>query len=269
MKKLIVANWKMNPQTPREARGLFSKVKLAAGKLRQTQVVICPSAVFLTLLKSGKNLALGGQDIFELGPSGAPARPNGRSGGFTGSISAAQIKYAGAEYVILGHSERRRSLATAGQGETDELINKKVRLALETGLKVILCVGETTRDERGDYLKVLRAMIEHGLERVVRAEIKSLVVAYEPVWAIGGLTQVADTPEGFLEHSLFIKKVLAARFGQAAAMAVPILYGGSVSPENVRDFLTRGEASGLLVGHESLRADHFNQILRLADDARN
>jgi len=263
MKKLIVANWKMNPDTPREARGLFSKVKLVAGHLRQTQAIICPPAIFLSFLKPGKNLALGGQDISEM-----------ERGAFTGSISAAQIKYAGAAYVILGHSERRR------QGESDELINQKMRLAFKTGLRVILCVGETTRDERGDYLKVLRAMLERGLERIVRAEIKSLIVAYEPVWAItataparpsgggqvGSEAKAADTPESFLEHALFIRKILATRFGQSVALAVQVLYGGSVSPENARDFLERGEASGLLIGHESLRADHFNQILRLADN---
>ncbi len=195
-------------------------------------------------------MALGGQDIF-----------NELRGAYTGSISAAQIKYAGAEYVILGHSERRRL------GETDGLINQKVRLAFKTGLKVILCVGETTRDDRGDYLKILREMIERDLERVSRVAIKDLIIVYEPVWAIGGAAAAADTPEGFLEHALFIRKVLTARFRQSLAMIVPVLYGGSVAPENAIDFLTRGEAAGLLVGHESLRADRFSAILRLADQS--
>ena len=238
----------MNPDTPREARRLFLKVKRAASRLRRTSVVICPPAVFLPLLRPGRNLALGAQDIFtEL------------RGVYTGSISAAQIKYAGADYVILGHSERRQL------GETDELINRKVRLALKTGLKVILCVGETTRDDRGDYLPILRGMLELDLERVTRAAVRNLIITYEPVWAIGGAASSADTPESFLENSLFIRKVLAARFGQNLAMLVPVLYGGSVTPDNAAAFLTSGEASGLLVGHESLRADHFNSILRFAD----
>lgn len=250
MKKLVVANWKMNPDTPREAKRLFGKIKRAAGHLRRTAVVICPPAIFLQILagKPAKNLALGGQDIF--------SEPRGA---YTGSISAAQIKYAGAEYVILGHSERR------ARGETDELINRKIKLAAKVGLKVILSVGETARDDRGDYLKVLRDMLERDLERVSRTEIKNLLIVYEPVWAIGGAASSADTPESFLEHSLFIRKVLAARFGQNLAMLVPILYGGSATPENAADFLGRGEAAGLLVGHESLRADRFNVILRLAD----
>ncbi|MEK7209107.1 MAG: triose-phosphate isomerase [Patescibacteria group bacterium] len=258
MKKLIIANWKMNPDTPREARRLFGKVKRTASRLSRALTIVCPPAVFLPLLQPGKNLALGGQDIFSE-TRGALARPDGRLGGHTGSISAAQIKYAGAEYVILGHSERR------GLGESDELINKKIKLALAVGLRVILCVGETTRDERGDYLRIIREMLERDLARVARAELKSLVIAYEPVWAIGGETQTSDTPEDFLEQSLFIRKILAARFGQSAALAVPVLYGGSVAPANAADFLTRGEAAGLLVGHESLRADHFNEILRLAN----
>lgn len=248
MKKIVVANWKMNPETPREARRLFAKVKRTAGRLRRIAIVVCPPAVFLSLLRPGKNLVLGGQDIF-----------NEPRGAFTGSISAAQIKYAGADYIIIGHSERRRL------GETDELVNKKVRLALKTGLKVILCLGETARDERSDYLRALRGMLERDLDRVSRAEAKDLIIVYEPVWAIGGSASSADTPEDFLEHALFLKKVLAAGFGQNLALSIPILYGGSVTPENAADFLGRGEAAGLLVGHESLRADRFNVILRLAD----
>ncbi|MBI2100750.1 MAG: triosephosphate isomerase [Candidatus Vogelbacteria bacterium] len=238
----------MAPETPREARRLFGKVKRAAGRLRRTAVVICPPAVFLPLFKPGPNLALGGQDIFEA------AR-----GAYTGSISAAQIKYAGAEYTIIGHSERR------ARGETDELINRKIKLAGKIGLRTILAVGETERDERGDYLRTLREMLERDLDRVSRAAVEALIIVYEPAWAIGGAADAADTPENFLEHSLFIRKVLAARFGQNSAMLVPILYGGSVTPENAADFLGRGEAAGLLVGHESLSADRFSTILRLAD----
>ncbi|MBI4136127.1 MAG: triosephosphate isomerase [Candidatus Vogelbacteria bacterium] len=242
----------MAPETPREARALFAKVKRAARRLRRTAVVICPPAIFLPLLAPGKNLALGGQDVFDE-----------LRGAYTGSISAAMIKYAGADYVIIGHSERR------ARGETDELIKRKVRLALKIGLKVILGVGETVRDDRGDYLQVLRAMLERDLDGLRRPELENLIIVYEPVWAIGGAASQADTPEGFLEHSLFIRKVLAARFGQNLALAVPILYGGSVTPENAADFLGRGEAVGLLVGHESLRVDHFNSILRLADAAHH
>lgn len=260
MKKLIVANWKMAPETPNEARQLWGRVKRAAARLRRTNVVICPPAVFLPLFKSGRNLALGGQDIFDE-PRG-PAPYGAGRGAYTGSISAAQIKYAGADYVILGHSERRRL------GETDELINQKVRLALKVGLRVILCIGEAERDYRGDYLQVLRGMLERDLERIRRAEAKNLIIVYEPIWAIGGEISQADTPEGFLEQSIYIRKVVAGLFGKAAAMAVPILYGGSVAPENAADFLVRGEAAGLLVGHESLRADRFNAILRVADAAR-
>ncbi|MEK7585106.1 MAG: triose-phosphate isomerase [Patescibacteria group bacterium] len=258
MKKIIVANWKMNPDTPREARELFRRTKLVANKLKKVSVIVCPPAVFLPLLKAGGNVALGGQDA-SLEPRGA----------YTGSISAPMIKYAGGEYVILGHSERRSP--SVGIGETDEIVNKKLRLALKTGLRVILCLGETVRDEHGHYLKALRAMLEHSLEKLGRQDVPQLIIAYEPVWAITakagqvGIKTQADTPESFLEHSLFIKKILANRFGQALAFTVPILYGGSVSPDNAAGFLTAGEADGLLVGHESLRADHLAEIMRLAE----
>ncbi len=249
MKKIIVANWKMNPDTPREARELYAKVKRSAQRLHKTTVVVCPPAIFLPLLKSDGSVALGGQDLHDE-PRGA----------YTGSISGPALKYAGADYVIIGHSERR-----GRGGESDELINKKLRLAFKIGLRVILCLGETVRDEHGHYLKTLREMFEKDLERINRNEIGQLIIAYEPVWAIGEKASGADTPAGFLEHSLFLKKILAARFGQGLAFTVPILYGGSVTPDNALDFLTSGEADGLLVGHESLRADHFGEILHLAE----
>ncbi len=254
MKKIIAANWKMNPDTPREARELYRRTKMAASKLKKVSVIVCPPAVFLPLLKAGGNVALGAQD--------AALEPRGT---YTGSVSAPMVKYAGGEYVILGHSERR--YPPAGGGETDEMVNKKLRLALKTGLCVILCLGETVRDEHGDYLKALRTMLEHSLEKLGRQDVPQLIIAYEPVWAIGINAKTADTPESFLEHSLFIKKILANRFGQALAFTVPILYGGSVSPDNAASFLMQGEADGLLIGHESLRADHLAEIMRLAEAA--
>jgi len=242
----------MNPETPREARELFSRIKRMAVKLRRVATVICPPAVFLPLLTGGKNLDLGGQDI-----SAEVA------GAHTGSISATQMKHSGATYILIGHSERR--YPETGEGESEETINKKLRIVLKLGLRPVLCVGETKRDEQGEYLHGLRAMIEEGVAKVRREDFKKLILAYEPVWAIGNSASVADTPESFLEHSIFLRKIIAGRFGSKLAMACPILYGGSVSVSNAVDFLTRGEASGLLIGRESLRADHFNKILHLAD----
>lgn len=201
MNRLLVANWKMNPETPREARALFSKTKLLASRLRHTTVVICSPAVFLPLLKSGRNIALGAQDIStEL------------RGAHTGQISAPMVKYSGAAYTIIGHSERRAA------GETDEIINKKIKIALGQGLKVILCVGERERDERGDYLKHLRDQLEKAVHRLPRPAVAWLVIAYEPVWAItatagqvGGGADRADTPADFLEQAIFIRKVLSQR----------------------------------------------------------
>ena len=250
MKKLIIANWKMNPETPREARWLIAVTKQVASKLKRTTVVLCPPAIFLPISagKLAKNLAFGGQDIsIEL------------RGAFTGQISAPMMKYSGATYTLVGHSERRAI------GETDEIINKKIKVALGQGLKVILCVGERERDEHGNYLKHLREQLEKAVYRLPRTMAKGLIIAYEPVWAIGVDAKQADTPADFLEQAIFIRKVLSHWCGRTLALELPILYGGSVNSKNAVSFIKEGEANGLLVGHESLRADHWREILKIVD----
>jgi triosephosphate isomerase len=250
MHRLIVANWKMNPDTPSEARALVTATKLVAGNLRHTNVVICPPAVFLALLKPTRKIALGAQDIStEL------------RGAYTGSISAPMMKYSGVTYAIIGHSERR------ALGETDEIINQKIKIALSQGLRVILCVGERARDEHGHYLKHLREQLEKAVYRLPRPMAKGLIIAYEPIWAIGVDAKQADTPAGFLEQSIFIRKVLSHWCGRTMALELPILYGGSVNPKNAVSFIKEGEANGLLVGHESLRADHWREIIKIVDHA--
>ena len=265
MKRLLVANWKMNPDPPREARTLIAATRMVARSLRRTDIVLCPPAVFANLVTPARRLALGAQDIStEL--RGAPARPNGRSGGYTGSISAPMMKYSGATYTIIGHSERRMT------GETDEIINKKIKIALGQNLRVILCVGELARDPRGEYLKHLRDQLEKAVHGLPKHAAQGLIIAYEPIWAItatagqvGGGTDRADTPADFLEQAIFIRKVLSHWCGRTAALELPILYGGSVNPKNAASFITDGSANGLLVGHESLRVDHWREIMRLVD----
>ncbi|MFH1170147.1 MAG: triose-phosphate isomerase [Candidatus Vogelbacteria bacterium] len=250
MKKLIIANWKMNPDTPREARALVAVTKLAVSKLRKTTVVLCPPAIFIPLITPTRHLALGAQDIStEL------------RGAHTGSISAPMIKYAGATYTIIGHSERRMA------GETDEIINQKIKIALGQGLRVILCVGERVRDEHGEYLKQLRNQLEKAIYRLPRTMARGLIIIYEPIWAIGGDSDRTDIPADFLEQSIFIRKVLSHWCGRTLALELLILYGGSINPKNAVSFIKEGEANGLLVGHESLRADHWREILQRVDDA--
>lgn len=254
MKRLIVANWKMNPDTPREAKVLIAVTRATVRSLKKTNIVLCPPAIFIPLIKPSTRMTIGSQDIStEL------------RGAYTGSIGAPMIKYSGATYTIIGHSERRQP--KSGAGETDEVVNQKIKIALAQGLRVILCVGERVRDEHGAYLTELRTSLEKSIGRLPRSAASKLIIAYEPIWAIGGDVNHADTPAGFLEQAIFIRKVLSHWCGRTEAMKLPILYGGSVGPKNVASFITEGGADGFLVGHESLRADHWREIMRIVDHA--
>lgn len=245
-KKLIIGNWKMNPETQKEAKDLAGGYKKLAKKNPKIRLVACPPAIFLPSLSGGRAgswPAWGGQDAFfeNYGPH-------------TGSISPSMLKYSGAEYVILGHSERRQV------GETDEIINKKVKAALKKGLKVVLCVGEESRHDHGEHLEDIKKQLEVGLGGVVKAQFKNIVIAYEPIWAVG-VGGVADSPESFLHNAIFIRKVLSSFVGDKARL-IPVIYGGSVDKKNALGFLAEGEADGLLIGRASLRADHLGQILQ-------
>lgn len=228
----------------------MAPIKSALKKLKKVNVVLCPPALFLLALSGNgnkqSNITLGAQDAFWES-----------SGPYTGQISATMLRQAGIKYVILGHSEMR------ALGETDEMINRKLRASLGEGLWVILCVGERTRDQHGFYLKTLKQQVEDALRGVNKRQLAGLIVAYEPLWAVGA--KRADTPADFLEQAIFIRKVVSGLAGSAAAKNLLVFYGGSVSPKNVADFLTLGQADGLLVGRESLRADHFIEILKLAN----
>lgn len=250
MRKMIVANWKMNPATPREAKELYQKTKRLALGQNAAQVVVCPPAIFLGFLnhRDSARLRLGVQDV---------AMEQG-TGAYTGAISAAMTRYVGAEYTIVGHSERRSA------GDTDEIVNLKVKSTLAAKLKVILCIGENERDHDGRYLKVLSEQLESSLDEVPKNFFKNLVIAYEPVWAVGEGALAVDTPADFLHHKLFIHKVISHMVGGRVAKAVPVLYGGSVNVKNAADFINHGQADGLLVGRESLRPDHFKQIIHAA-----
>lgn len=250
MRKIIIANWKMNPATPREARALAAKTKLLASRLRTTSLIVCPPAIHLGLLSAGKSKAIWGAQDVSLKSGEGP---------FTGELSAAMLRYAGAEFALIGHSERR------AMGETDETVNLKVKNALAAKLKVILCVGEEMRDDGGAYLEPLREQIKTALRGMSRSDLKRLVIAYEPVWAVGKRALAADTPAEFFHHSLFIKKILTDLFDKRAAMLVPVLYGGSVDGKNAAGFLHEGRADGLLVGRASLQPEEFKKILYAAE----
>lgn len=260
-KKLIVGNWKMNPVSFEKAKKILAPVAKKAGEFKQVDVVICPPNLYLLEMKklAGRKVMLGGQDChYE------------SEGAFTGFTSPAGLRDLGAGYVILGHSERRRAGPPASDGcirasETDEEINKKVKIALKLGLKVILCVGEESFDEGGSYLRVIQDQLVKALSGVPKKDLENLVVAHEPVWAIGANAKGSDTPENFAHNKLFIRKVLNDFMAKGLAKEAPVLYGGSVNAKNAESFLKEGGADGLLVGRESLIPENFLKIISIAN----
>lgn len=253
-KKLIIANWKMNPETLKEARGLFLGIKKHAGTKRKVQTIVCPPNIFLSSLSSlcvGNKVSLGGQNIFWK-----------NKGSFTGEIGPSQLKSIGANYVILGHSERR------SMGETDEMINRKLKISQKEKLIPILCIGEHDRDSHGEYLHFLRNQITLAFEKIKSKDIQNIIVAYEPIWAIGKVGDDAINSEKLHETILFIRRVISDLFNKNIAMKVVIIYGGSVEPNNAEELLKNGGVSGFLVGHASLNKDSFGEIIEIANTVK-
>jgi len=247
-KLLIVGNWKMNPETGEKAKEIFQGTQKIVKTLKNTKVVVCPPFVYLSDLGKINNskIVLGAQDMFWE-----------KSGSFTGEISSNMLKKE--SYVILGHSERRNL------GETDEMVSKKLISAIKAGLQPILCIGEKERDAHGDYLLFLRNQIINSLGKLQKRYLVDLIIAYEPVWAIGKTEAEAMKPTDIHEMTIFIKKVLSEKYDQKVATAVPILYGGSVGYKNAKDIIVLGEVQGLLVGHESLKVEKFSELLKNVD----
>jgi len=207
-----------------------------AGK--RFKIVVCPPFVSLTdvvEITRGTNISVGAQNChFE------------RSGAFTGEVSAAMLKAIGIEYVIVGHSERRKYF-----NETDEMINRKVKSVLSEGMKPILCVGETKEErEKGLTFCVVEMQIRHALYGLSRQEVENIVIAYEPVWAIG--TGVVAKPEQAQEVHRFIRKLLSELYDAKLAESIPILYGGSIKPDNFFAIMAQPDVDGGLVGGASL-----------------
>ncbi len=251
-KKLVVANWKMNPATLTEAKKIFNGSKRVAVELRQVQTVICPPVVYLDALRRiyrGNRISFGVQDCFWED-----------YGAYTGQLSPVIAKNNGARYAILGHSERRLL------GEDDAAVGRKVAAVVRHGLTAVICVGETRRDQDGLYWAFLKNELEEAVRNISAKELGRFVIAYEPVWAIGKTATDALSPEDLHEASLYIRKVLHGIFGDEA-LAVPVLYGGSVEPANTEALLKGGQVQGLLVGHKSLDPKAFGEILKIVDAA--
>lgn len=247
-KLLIVANWKMNPASQKEAEHLFVAIGKEINRIKDMEIVICPPSVYLNLTKD--SFILGGQDCYWE-----------NKGAYTGEISPLMLKNSGCQYVIIGHSERRKCFQ-----ETDEMVNKKIKAALKNRLKPILCVGEEARDSfdsQGHPLNemslVIGQQIEKDLAGIAAARIREVVIAYEPIWAIG--TGTACSPDDTMKAALFIKKTLTKLYNRTIAEKVKILYGGSVTSQNAADYIKKAAMDGLLIGGASLNATEFLKIV--------
>lgn len=246
--KFIAANWKMHT-TSHVARELAQRVADGLGDEQGVRVTICPPYPYLAVVAEslqGSRVALGAQNLY----------PE-KEGAFTGEVSPTMLLDLGCRYVILGHSERRHIL-----GETDRFINQKVKMALEVGLEVILCIGETLEQRQaGETEAILDEQLTLGLVNLATVGLSRLSVAYEPLWAIGHTGHQA-TPEQAHESHAMIRGHFAQLFGEEPARALCILYGGSVNPDDASSLLSQPSVDGALVGGASLDAEEFLAIIR-------
>ncbi|NLY30533.1 MAG: triose-phosphate isomerase [Firmicutes bacterium] len=247
---IIAGNWKMN-KTPEEAAALCRELLPLLGELTDREVVLCPPFTALTAVKEvieGTDVALGAQNVFYED-----------SGAYTGEVSPPMLKALGVKYVIIGHSERREYF-----GEADEMVNRKVKAAIAHGLLPILCVGETLEQrESGITETLVKSQIKKAFSDVSADDALKVVVAYEPIWAIGtGKTATSEEANRVIG---LIRATLGEIYGGSTAEAIRIQYGGSVKPENIAELMQEPEIDGALVGGASLEAESFARIVRYDD----
>lgn len=244
-KQIVAGNWKMNTTVPEGVELAKSVVAKAAAVPANIGLIVATPATHLTSVAAVLDSRV------ELSAENCADHT---SGAYTGEVSAAMVKSTGAKWTILGHSERRQYY-----GETDEKLVEKTKLALAEGLGVILCVGENLEQrEAGKHFDVCEAQIKNVLYNFTAEDMKNIVVAYEPVWAIGtGKTATSDQAEEIHSH---IRKVIAAKFGQTVADDTTILYGGSCKPSNAKELFAQKDIDGGLIGGAALKADDFIQI---------
>lgn len=244
---IIAGNWKLN-NTEKEAVELAMALRNAFADLTEVDIVVCPvftaiPVVHDVLLES--NIAVGAQDLYWED-----------SGAFTGEVSAPLLKEVGVEYAIIGHSERRQFF-----GETNQTVNKKIRAALRHGLTPIVCIGEVLQErESNKTFDVIQTQCKESFAGLNAEEIKKIIIAYEPVWAIG--TGKTATPKQAQEVHQFIRRWLSKTHNDKVAAGMRIQYGGSVKPENIAELMAELDIDGALVGGASLKADAFVQIVK-------
>lgn len=246
-KPLIVGNWKMN-KTVSEAIEFVKILKNTISDVTNIEILICPPFTALHAVNNetrGSNISLGAQNLFWES-----------KGAFTGEISPTMIKDIGCSYVIIGHSERRQYFA-----ETNKIINKKIKTAFVTTLIPILCVGETFKEREDNVaFKIIEKQVRESLCGLTLEQASSIVIAYEPVWAIG--TGETSSPEQAQEMHCFIRKIYEKIYGKNVADKVRILYGGSINPNNVLDLMKKPDINGGLVGGASLKVESFIKLIR-------
>jgi triosephosphate isomerase len=252
MRKTIIAgNWKMY-KTIGEAIELANGLKREIFELnsQDIEIVLCPPFTALSEVAeviAGSNISLGAQDVFWQD-----------EGAFTGEVSCSMLKDAGCSYVVIGHSERRQYFS-----ETNETVNKKVKAAIKSGLTPIMCVGETLSErEKNKTFDVLNDQIRNGFMDLNAQDVCKIVIAYEPVWAIG--TGKTATPVQAQEAQKYIRDLLVKMYNKDTANTVRIQYGGSVKPENIEELMNQPDVDGALVGGASLKIDSFAQIVKKA-----
>jgi triosephosphate isomerase len=252
MKRLpfIAGNWKMN-KTVAEAIDLVKQLKTFLSGIEGVEVAVAPPFTALYAVRKeleGSSIQLAAQNLFWE-----------EKGAFTGEVAPLMLKEVGCHYVILGHSERRQFF-----GETDGTVNRKIKATLSQGLKVIFCIGETLKErEEGKTFAVIERQVPEGLKDIRKEEMRNIVVAYEPVWAIG--TGKTATPEQAEEVHRFIRKKLVELYSKEIAEGVRIQYGGSVTPENIKGLMAQENIDGALVGGASLKSETFSKIVRFRE----
>ncbi|MDD5433639.1 MAG: triose-phosphate isomerase [Candidatus Pacebacteria bacterium] len=251
MKKLIIANWKCNPASLKEAQNML--VGLKAGlKNNKAELVVCPPFVYLTeankILKGiGGVVKIGAQNCFWE-----------TAGAYTGEISPLMLKDLGVKYVILGHSERVTTI-----GETNEMTAKKVKAVLNTGLTPIVCIGETLQErEQAEAFGVIEKELKESTKGIHKKEIEKIIFAYEPLWAISTNQGLICSSDDALTMALYLKKLIGEIYGRKTGQAIKILYGGNINKKNAKNYLENEAISGLLVGGASLNIKEFLSIVK-------
>ncbi|MEW5706553.1 MAG: triose-phosphate isomerase [Actinomycetota bacterium] len=254
-RRIIAGNWKMY-KTPKEAVGLVQaledRLEMIADDISDIEIIVCPpftdlKSIYTVLWQDKPPIKLGAQNMHWED-----------EGAYTGEISPLMLKDLECEFVILGHSERRQYF-----GETDDMVNKKVKAALKHRITPIMCCGESlAQREAGETQSFIQSQVLGGIDGLTADDMKSFMIAYEPIWAIG--TGKTAHPKDANDIIGYIRSVLASKFGDEIAKGVPILYGGSVKAGNIADFMAEPEINGALVGGASLDADSFAGIIKNA-----